>query len=197
MAAADGKYFVWSLELTEKFVRTRKEKAELFDGSRNSAVTAWSAIIKELELEGKVGVSQCRKKWDNLCKKYKDIRNPVTGSGREGGGESADTWPLYAVMHWALSERDAVSPPCLFISSQPQSPGSLQDGGDGCSLSSSASTSSSSDSPQPPKRRRRSSSTREDALERLVASVEEAVEDQKRRGDEFLNLFRSYVENKK
>uniref|UniRef100_A0AAV2KQX8 Hydroxylysine kinase n=1 Tax=Knipowitschia caucasica TaxID=637954 RepID=A0AAV2KQX8_KNICA len=79
----------------------------------------WQQAVKELGLEGKVTHKQVSKKWENLKKRYKDLRDPKTGSGTDSGEKTASNWPYYAVLHAVLGGRPAVDPPVVVASFRP------------------------------------------------------------------------------
>nr|CAD7268976.1 unnamed protein product [Timema shepardi] len=60
---------------------------------------------------------QLKRKWDNLLRKYKDLKNPKTGSGTQGE-ETPITWPFWEAMDLAVGQRDIINPPELFCSSK-------------------------------------------------------------------------------
>ncbi|CAL8339822.1 unnamed protein product [Gadus morhua 'NCC'] len=69
-------------------------------------------------MEGKVTRQQASKKWENLKKKYKDLRTPKTGSGTESGEVTVATWQYFDLMHEVLGARPAIDPPVLVSSIQ-------------------------------------------------------------------------------
>lgn len=60
--------------------------------------------------------AQVSKKWENLKKKYKDLKTPKTGSGTDCGEVTAATWIFYEDMHAALGARPSLQPPVLVAS---------------------------------------------------------------------------------
>ncbi|KAJ4920983.1 hypothetical protein JOQ06_024452 [Pogonophryne albipinna] len=65
---------------------------------RNAAKEAWESIIKELDLGQHVSHKQASKKWENLKKKYKELKRPRTGTGTGQGEETPATWPFFMAM---------------------------------------------------------------------------------------------------
>ncbi|KAG9277970.1 hypothetical protein AMEX_G5747 [Astyanax mexicanus] len=94
--------FKWSRSAIEAFIKARIEKERLFTGEKNSALSAWKTILLELGLADKVTPQQARKKWDNLKKKYKELKCPPSGSGTDNGEATAATWPWFSLMDEAL-----------------------------------------------------------------------------------------------
>lgn len=58
-------------------------------------------------------MEQCRKKWLNLLRKYKDLKNPPTGSGNEEGELQ---WPFFDLLDSIMSGRAIINPPRLVAS---------------------------------------------------------------------------------
>ncbi|XP_055051393.2 uncharacterized protein [Misgurnus anguillicaudatus] len=67
-------------------------------------------------LEGKVSVQQASRKWENMKKKYKELKYPPTGSGRENGEETATSWPWYNAMDEAIGQKASITPPIIMSS---------------------------------------------------------------------------------
>ncbi|XP_077550718.1 uncharacterized protein LOC144163943 [Haemaphysalis longicornis] len=101
-----------SEEQTKAFIIKRHELDYLFTGKRNAAKQGWLRIIGELGLKG-ISVEQCRKKWLNLLRKYKDLKNPPTGSGNEEGELQ---WPFFDLLDSIMSGRAIINPPRLVAS---------------------------------------------------------------------------------
>uniref|UniRef100_A0A8D3B9Y0 Uncharacterized protein n=1 Tax=Scophthalmus maximus TaxID=52904 RepID=A0A8D3B9Y0_SCOMX len=87
-----------------------KAPRSLFTGRRNAAKAAWRAILKELGLQGKVSTYQMAKKWDNLKRRYKDLKYPPVGMESVADGAS---WPWFHLMNEAMEGRLASSAPLL------------------------------------------------------------------------------------
>ncbi|KAK7879291.1 hypothetical protein WMY93_033929 [Mugilogobius chulae] len=105
--------FKWTTAKTKQLIKKRAEYEHLFaTKKRNSAQKAWKIIVNELGLDEQITIKQTAKKWDNLKKKYKDLKKPQTGRGTEGE-ETPSTWPYYLDMHEAIGCRPAVTPPPL------------------------------------------------------------------------------------
>uniref|UniRef100_A0A8C2X0R3 Uncharacterized protein n=1 Tax=Cyclopterus lumpus TaxID=8103 RepID=A0A8C2X0R3_CYCLU len=83
----------------------------LFTGRRNTAKPAWRAILKELGLQGKVSTYQMAKKWDNLKRRYKDLKYPPVGM--ENVADSTSSWPWFSLMNEAMEGRLTASAPLL------------------------------------------------------------------------------------
>ncbi|KAL3060453.1 hypothetical protein OYC64_014913 [Pagothenia borchgrevinki] len=73
-------------------------------------------------LQGPVSPSQVSKKWDNLKRKYKELRTPATGTGTDQGEATAATWPWFSAMHEAIGGRPSIDPPILFDSCDKENP---------------------------------------------------------------------------
>ncbi|KAI7813778.1 hypothetical protein IRJ41_001170 [Triplophysa rosa] len=54
------------------------------------------------------------KKWDNLKRKYKELRCPPTGTGTDDGEATAATWPWFSALHKAIGP--SIKPPILIDS---------------------------------------------------------------------------------
>ncbi|KAI2662687.1 Angiopoietin-related protein 4 [Labeo rohita] len=65
---------------------------------------------------------QASKKWENLKKKYKDLRTPKTGSGTDAGQVTAATWQYFEYMHEVLGARPSVDPPVVVASLTDEDP---------------------------------------------------------------------------
>ncbi|XP_028310556.1 uncharacterized protein LOC114468079 isoform X2 [Gouania willdenowi] len=115
-----GLLHLGSVEETKELVRLRNLHDDRFTARRNAAKQAWEFLIQEMELEGKVTHKQASKKWENLKKKYKDLRKTLMGSGVDQGSETANTWCYYADLHEAFGSQPLVSPPVLVSSCLPE-----------------------------------------------------------------------------
>ncbi|KAJ8349655.1 hypothetical protein SKAU_G00247850 [Synaphobranchus kaupii] len=51
-----------------------------------------------------------------------ELKNPKTGSGTDGGEETAATWQYYQDMHEVLGGRPSIDPPLLVTSFTPDDP---------------------------------------------------------------------------
>ncbi|KAG7497911.1 hypothetical protein JOB18_045796 [Solea senegalensis] len=78
VSSADNTYKMTSKE-TEDFVKLRVLNDNLFSGKRNTTMTAWRAILKQMGLQHKMTHRQASKKWENLRKKHKELKNPPDG----------------------------------------------------------------------------------------------------------------------
>ncbi|GAA6221134.1 uncharacterized protein LOC108889270 [Lates japonicus] len=63
----------------EEFVKLRVSNNFLFSGKRNTSMWAWRAILKHMGLQHKMNHSQASKKWENMKKRYKELKNPPDG----------------------------------------------------------------------------------------------------------------------
>uniref|UniRef100_I3KP93 Myb/SANT-like DNA-binding domain-containing protein n=1 Tax=Oreochromis niloticus TaxID=8128 RepID=I3KP93_ORENI len=96
---------------TRRLIELRAANESLFTGRRNTAKPAWRAILKELGLQGKVSTYQMAKKWDNLKRRYKDLKYPPVGM--ESVADGASSWPWFHLMNEAMEGRLASSAPLL------------------------------------------------------------------------------------
>ncbi|XP_062861665.1 uncharacterized protein si:dkeyp-38g8.5 [Trichomycterus rosablanca] len=83
-----------------KFIRLRSANDALFTGKRNTSVVAWRAILKEMGIHRKMSTSQARKKWENLKKKYKEMKNPPPGIT-----VNPTNWQWFSLMEDAMEGR--------------------------------------------------------------------------------------------
>ncbi|XP_034390372.1 uncharacterized protein LOC117731922 [Cyclopterus lumpus] len=96
---------------TRRMIHLRAANEALFTGRRNAAKAAWKAILKELGLQGKVSTYQMAKKWDNLKRRYKDLKYPPVGM--ENVADSTSSWPWFSLMNEAMEGRLTASAPLL------------------------------------------------------------------------------------
>ncbi|KAK7891773.1 hypothetical protein WMY93_023736 [Mugilogobius chulae] len=99
-----------SEEHTQKLIKLRAANEALFTGRRNAAKAAWRAILVELGLQGRVSTVQLAKKWDNLKRRYKDLRYPPVGME---SSVDPSSWPWFNLMHDAIEGRLSHSAPLL------------------------------------------------------------------------------------
>ncbi|XP_076861482.1 uncharacterized protein LOC143514329 [Brachyhypopomus gauderio] len=94
--------FTYKLSEAElvKFVRLRAANDALFTGKRNTSVIAWRAILKEMGIQRRMSTSQARKKWENLKKKYKEMKNPPPGVSI-----NPTNWQWFSLMEDAMEGR--------------------------------------------------------------------------------------------
>ncbi|KAF7669675.1 hypothetical protein LDENG_00151630 [Lucifuga dentata] len=85
---------------TEDFVKLRVSNNFLFSGKRNTSMWAWRAILKHMGLQKKMTHCQAAKKWENLKKKYKELKNPP-----EGVKVFPEMWPYFTLMDDAMEGR--------------------------------------------------------------------------------------------
>ncbi|XP_034083665.1 uncharacterized protein LOC117553723 [Gymnodraco acuticeps] len=103
-------------EETLTLIKVRVENDELFTGRRHTAKKAWEEVLKALWLFGSVSPTQISKKWDNLKRKYKELKCPPTRTGTDRGEATAATWPYFTAMHEAIGGRPSIDPPTLMDS---------------------------------------------------------------------------------
>ncbi|KAJ4925116.1 hypothetical protein JOQ06_017853 [Pogonophryne albipinna] len=108
--------YKWTVVKTKALIALRMEKDDLFCKKRNAAKEAWESIIKELDLGQHVSHKQASKKWENLKKKYKELKRPRTGTGTGQGEETPATWPFFMAMDEPIGARPSISPPVLVAS---------------------------------------------------------------------------------
>ncbi|XP_074532818.1 uncharacterized protein LOC141795931 isoform X2 [Halichoeres trimaculatus] len=96
---------------TRRMIKLRAANEPLFTGRRNAAKAAWKAILKELGLQGKVSTYQMAKKWDNLKRRYKDLKYPPVGM--ENVADGCSSWPWFHLMNEAIEGRLSSSAPLL------------------------------------------------------------------------------------
>ncbi|XP_065150153.1 uncharacterized protein [Paramisgurnus dabryanus] len=106
----------WTPEETRRLIRFRAENEQRFLRSKYTAKQLWETLIKDLGLEGKVTGQQASKKWENLKKKYKDLKTPKTGSGTDAGEVTASSWQYFEEMHEVLGSRPSIDPPVVVSS---------------------------------------------------------------------------------
>ncbi|KAJ8349406.1 hypothetical protein SKAU_G00245360 [Synaphobranchus kaupii] len=86
-------------EETEALILYRQQNEDRFSGKRNSAKNGWAPFIDQHNLDDKVSEAQAAKKWENLKAKYKELKDPPTGSGTDRGEDTARTWKWFPYMH--------------------------------------------------------------------------------------------------
>ncbi|TKS69443.1 hypothetical protein D9C73_003507 [Collichthys lucidus] len=106
-------YFTGSQAQTRRLIRFRADNEPRFLKSKASAKQQWQALISELELEGKVSSQQVSKKWENLKKRYKELKTGKSGAGTDAGEVTATNWQYYKDMHEVLGARPCIDPPLL------------------------------------------------------------------------------------
>jgi len=57
--------------MTRQFIQIRIKRNAIFTGKRNSSIAGWNHILEEMGLLGCVTAEQARKRWTNMCQKYK------------------------------------------------------------------------------------------------------------------------------
>ncbi|XP_062391110.1 mucin-7-like [Sardina pilchardus] len=112
-------FFSGTPEKTFGLIRFRAANDAKFLKTKFATKSLWEQAVKELGLEGQITHKQISKKWENLKKRYKDLRDPRTGSGTDHGEKTLSNWPYYAEMHAVLGGRPAVDPPVIVASFRP------------------------------------------------------------------------------
>ncbi|XP_042336968.1 uncharacterized protein LOC121937713, partial [Plectropomus leopardus] len=92
----------------EEFVKLRVSNNYLFSGKRNTSMCAWRAILKHMGLQHKMTHIQASKKWENMKKRYKDLKNPP-----DGMKVFPDVWPYFNLMDDAMAGRLEGNAPIL------------------------------------------------------------------------------------
>ncbi|XP_039996377.1 uncharacterized protein si:dkeyp-38g8.5 isoform X2 [Xiphias gladius] len=92
----------------EDFVKLRVSNNYLFSGRRNTSMWAWRAILKHMGLQHKMTHCQASKKWENMKKRYKELKNPP-----DGVKVFPETWPHFPLMDDAIEGRLECSAPIL------------------------------------------------------------------------------------
>ncbi|XP_029617499.1 uncharacterized protein LOC115199087 [Salmo trutta] len=93
---------------TMDFVKLRVSNRYMFTGRRNASRLAWRAILKHMGLQGKMTASQAMKKWENLKKRYKELKYPPPGVQ-----VFPHSWRWYDLMSDAMEGRLAGSAPII------------------------------------------------------------------------------------
>lgn len=97
------------IEIRE-FVKLRMSNKDLFNGKRNASMCGWRSILRHMGLQDKMTHYQAAKKWENLKKKYKDIKF--------NGIVSFPQWAYFTLMKDAMEGRLDGSAPILMITQQ-------------------------------------------------------------------------------
>ncbi|XP_036004823.1 uncharacterized protein si:dkeyp-38g8.5 [Fundulus heteroclitus] len=92
----------------QNFVKLRVSNSYLFSGLRNSSKWAWRTILKHMGLHQRMNHRQASKKWENLKKRYKELKNPP-----EGVKAVPESWPFFNLMDDAMEGRLQGSAPIL------------------------------------------------------------------------------------
>lgn len=98
-----------SAQETQDFVKLRISNQSLFSGKRNASMCGWRAILKHMGLQHKMTHYQASKKWENMKKKYKDLKNPPEGV------TVFIQWPYFSLMDDAIEGRLEGSAPILTV----------------------------------------------------------------------------------
>ncbi|XP_048111726.1 apical membrane antigen 1-like protein [Alosa alosa] len=107
------------LDCRAGLIRFRAENEEKFTKKKYASKLLWEKAVKDLGLEGKMTGEKAAKKWENLKKRYKDLKQPKTGSGTDSGETTASNWRYYEAMHAVLGGRPAIDPPVIVASFKP------------------------------------------------------------------------------
>uniref|UniRef100_A0AAQ4RGL1 Si:dkeyp-38g8.5 n=1 Tax=Gasterosteus aculeatus aculeatus TaxID=481459 RepID=A0AAQ4RGL1_GASAC len=97
-----------SADEVEEFVKLRVSNKYLFSGRKNTSMWAWRAILKHMGLQHKMTHSQASKKWENMKKRYKGLKNPSDGTKGLPGA-----WPYFHLLDDAMEGRLEGSAPIL------------------------------------------------------------------------------------
>ncbi|KAL6116752.1 uncharacterized protein ACO6RY_14703 [Pungitius sinensis] len=97
-----------SADEVEEFVKLRVSNKYLFSGRKNTSMWAWRAILKHMGLQHKMTHSQASKKWENMKKRYKELKNPLDGTKGLPGA-----WPYFHLLDDAMEGRLEGSAPIL------------------------------------------------------------------------------------
>ncbi|XP_037316194.2 uncharacterized protein si:dkeyp-38g8.5 [Pungitius pungitius] len=97
-----------SADEVEEFVKLRVSNKYLFSGRKNTSMWAWRAILKHMGLQHKMTHSQASKKWENMKKRYKELKNPSDGAKGLPGA-----WPYFHLLDDAMEGRLEGSAPIL------------------------------------------------------------------------------------
>ncbi|KAK5848906.1 hypothetical protein PBY51_008592 [Eleginops maclovinus] len=92
----------------ESFVKLKVTNNNLFSGKRNTSMWAWRAILKHMGLHFKMTHVQASKKWENLKKRYKGLKNPPAGVK-----VYPEAWPFFNLMDDAMEGRLVGDTPLL------------------------------------------------------------------------------------
>ncbi|XP_070848077.1 caldesmon [Chaetodon trifascialis] len=84
----------------EAFVKLRVSNNYLFSGRRNTSMWAWRTILRHMGLQHKMTHGQASKKWDNMKKRYKELKNPP-----DGVKVFPEAWPYFNLMEDAMEGR--------------------------------------------------------------------------------------------
>ncbi|XP_033991068.1 uncharacterized protein LOC117486669 [Trematomus bernacchii] len=204
----------WTEAQTRSLVHHRTEHDHLFTGKRYTAKKAWGEVLQKMGLEELLTPTQLAKKWDNLKRKYKELKTPPTGTGTDEGEATAATWPWFSLMHEAIGSRPSMEPPVLMDSADvtPSGIGSSSSGAGAApcgqaieeeedpgqpGTSSSTTTldeePSTSLSPPPTKRKRASRGALLEFLKEEAKQEQECFEATQANAQKYLDLFEKFV----
>ncbi|KAK7133519.1 hypothetical protein R3I94_015411 [Phoxinus phoxinus] len=109
----------WTVEQTFGLIKFWTENEEKFTQKKFASKLLWEKAVKDLGLEGRITGEKAGKKWENLKKRYKDLKTPKTGSGTENGEKTVSNWRYFEAMHAVLGGRPAIDPPVIVASFKP------------------------------------------------------------------------------
>ncbi|KAK7886128.1 hypothetical protein WMY93_025749 [Mugilogobius chulae] len=101
---------------TQELVKLRMSNKSLFCGKRNTAMCGWRTILRHMGLQDKMTHYQAAKKWENLKRKYKEIKITPQPHGR--GVAPYPQWFYYSLMNDAMEGRLDGSAPVLTTTQQ-------------------------------------------------------------------------------
>ncbi|KAL2095496.1 hypothetical protein ACEWY4_010215 [Coilia grayii] len=115
---AGEEQFRWTVKQTLDLIQFWAENEIKFTKKKYASKMLWEKAVKDLGLEGKVTGEKASKKWENLKKRYKDLRQSKSGFGTDGGETTISNWQYYEAMHAVLGGRPAIDPPVIVASFQ-------------------------------------------------------------------------------
>ncbi|CAL8234675.1 unnamed protein product, partial [Arctogadus glacialis] len=92
----------WSPQEVRKVIAFRTTNDAKFLRSKSASKALWEDVAS--------------KKWENLKKRYKDLKSPKTGSGTGEGEVTAASWQFYRDMHEVLGSRPSIDPVVIVAS---------------------------------------------------------------------------------
>ncbi|KAJ8895695.1 hypothetical protein PR048_001031 [Dryococelus australis] len=88
-------------------IQVRTEKQSLFTGKKGSAQTGWKRVTEQIGIGATP--KQCKRKWENMVQRYKDIVTPPAGISTEDKPPATD-WVHFNAMHEFMGMRYTVNP---------------------------------------------------------------------------------------
>ncbi|XP_072311197.1 uncharacterized protein [Eucyclogobius newberryi] len=101
---------------TQELIKLRMSNKILFSGKRNASMCGWRTILKHMGLQDKMTHYQAAKKWENLKKKYKEVR--YTPHAHSPGVAPFPQWSFFTLMNDAMEGRLDGSAPILITTQQ-------------------------------------------------------------------------------